>query len=84
MNKLTELPNIGAKLAGLLNQIEIETPEQLVACGSRQTFVRIMIVHDTACINMLYALEAAVLGINKKMLSPDIKKDLLMFFRSLR
>lgn len=84
MNKLTDLPNIGEKLSKLLKHTGIETPEQLRKLGSKQAFMMIATVDGTtACINKLYALEAAIQGINKKFLSEDDKANLLNFFRSV-
>jgi len=84
MNKLTDLPNIGVKLAALLQRVEIETPEQLRSLGSQQAFLMIHAVADSACINKLYALEGAIAGINKRQLDADTKAELLEFFRSLK
>ena len=84
MNKLTDMPNIGAKLAELLHLAGIETPEQLQNLGSKQAFLMLLAVTDCACINKLYAIEGAIEGINKKLLPIEIKTELLDFFRSLK
>ncbi|MEI6285489.1 MAG: TfoX/Sxy family protein [Bacillota bacterium] len=84
MNKLTDLPNIGGKLAELLERAGIETPEQLRNLGSKQAFLMISAVTDCACINKLYAIEGAIQGINKKLLASETKADLLEYFRSLK
>ena len=84
MNKLTALPNIGPKLAELLQRAGIETPEQLRSVGSKQAFLMISAVTDAACINKLYALESAIEGIDKKLLTDETRAELLVFFRSLQ
>ena len=83
MDKLTDLPNIGVKLAGLLQRVGIDTPEQLRSLGSKQAFLMISAVTDFTCINKLYAIESAIRGINKQQLAGETKAELLEYFRAL-
>lgn len=41
MANLTELPNIGAHAAGQLAEVGIETPEDLVALGAEQAWLKL-------------------------------------------
>jgi DNA transformation protein len=63
MSELKHLPNIGPVLAKKLDQIGITTIEALESVGSVEAVVRIGVADETACYNMLYALEGAIRGI---------------------
>jgi DNA transformation protein and related proteins len=80
MNELTILPNIGKVLAEQLEIVGISTFAQLKAAGSEDAFTRLATLDESACINMLYALEGAIQGIRWHDLSVDRKKELLEFF----
>lgn len=84
MNALTELPNIGKILAQKLIEVDINTPDELISAGSENAFARIRTVDPEACIDMLYALEGAVLGIGWHSLPQDRKEELIAFFRQIR
>ena len=82
MNELPRLPNIGPVLAENLRRIGVETPEQLRAMGARDALLRIRASVDAgACLHQLEALEGAVEGIPKKLLSPEKKAELREFFQ---
>ncbi len=76
MANLTELPNIGAHAAGQLAEVGIETPEDLVALGAEQAWLKLQAIDPGVCLHQLYALEGAVQGILKKELDPDRKQEL--------
>jgi DNA transformation protein len=63
--KLTDLPNIGAVLAGRLADAGIRTASELATVGSVEALLRVRTRMDAdgPCANMLYALEGAVRGI---------------------
>lgn len=63
--KLTDLPNIGAVLAGKLEDAGIRTASDLTTLGSVEALLRIRAGADAdaPCANTLYALEGAVRGI---------------------
>ena len=65
MGELSKLPNIGAVVEEQLNQVGINTYDQLKEMGSRQAWLKIKAIDDSACINRLYGLEGAVQGIKK-------------------
>ncbi|MBC8504918.1 MAG: TfoX/Sxy family protein [Chloroflexi bacterium] len=63
MDDLTKLPNIGPVLAEKLNQIGVQTYDDLAEMGSVEALIRIGQTDITAFANMLYALEGAILGV---------------------
>lgn len=84
MEKLTDLPNIGPKLAEHLEKTGIETPEQLRRMGAEEAFLRIRTqVDSTACLHELEALAGAAAGMRKSLLPPERKAELKAWFRSL-
>lgn len=82
--ELTDLPNIGPKLAENLHRVGVHTPKRLRELGTRETFLRIRAqVDPTACFHQLTALAGAEAGIPKKALSKEEKTALRAFFDSL-
>ena len=52
--ELTDLPNIGPKLADNLRQVGVGTPEQLRKLGPREAFLRIRAqVDPAACFHQI-------------------------------
>ena len=85
MNRLTDLPNIGQKLAEHLEKAGISSPEALREAGAETSFLRIRTqVDSTACLHELEALAGSVEGVHKSQLSSDRKAELKAWFRSLR
>jgi DNA transformation protein and related proteins len=80
MNDLTTLPNLGKVLAEQLETVGIANSTQLKAVGAEQAFARLATLDESACINMLYALEGAIQGIRWHQLPSDRKKELLEYF----
>ena len=84
MEKLTDLPNIGPKLAENLEKAGIETPDQLRELGAETAFLRIRTqVDSTACLHQLEALAGAAEGVRKSLLPPERKTELRVWFRGL-
>jgi DNA transformation protein len=83
MGKLSDMPNIGSILESKLRSVGISDPDSLMKLGSKEAFVRIKNIDDSACINMLCALEGAVQGKRWHGLSEECKKDLKDFFQFL-
>ena len=84
MEKLTDLPNIGPKLAGHLTQAGIGTPDQLRQTGAEEAFLRIRTKVDAAaCLHELEALAGAAEGVRKSLLPPERKAELKAWFRAL-
>lgn len=84
MGKLSKLPNIGAVVEEQLNQVGINTYDQLKEMGSRQAWLKIKAIDDSACINRLYGLEGAVQGIKKSQLSAEVKAELKEFYNNCK
>jgi len=80
MGELSKLPNIGIKVEEQLNQVGIENLEQLKDTGSKQAWLKIKAIDDSACIHRLYALEGAIQGIKKSNLTDETKMDLKEFY----
>lgn len=84
MKELTDLPNIGPKLAGNLEKIGVATPEQLRELGPEEVFLRIRAqVDNTACLHQLEALAGAAEGVKKSLLPPERKAELKAWYRKL-
>jgi DNA transformation protein len=82
--ELRMLPNIGATLARKLEKVGIANPETLINTGSEKAIIRITTLENCgACINMLYALEGAILGIRWHNLSEGRKLELREFYHQL-
>ena len=62
MSEGTKLRNIGPKSAAWLRQTGIRTQEDLVAVGALAAFVRVKRAGFKPSLNLLYALEGAILG----------------------
>ena len=83
--ELTELPNIGPVVAGNLQKVGIETPEELQEAGTYDAFMRIRAQVDSgACLHQLTAIEGAVEGVRKSALSLDKKAELKTFYQNLK
>lgn len=81
MEKLSELPNIGKVLDQQLSEIGITTYEQLKTSGCKQAWLKIKAIDSSACIHRLYALEGAIQGVKKNLLSEETKADLKEFYK---
>jgi DNA transformation protein and related proteins len=80
MEDMTKLPNIGKVLAKQLEMVGVTTISQLKLIGAEETFARLTILDNSACVNELYALEGAIQGIRWHELSAERKKELLEYF----
>lgn len=83
-NGFQNVPNLGKVLIENLNLIDINTIEKLKILGSKSAFIKLKTIDNTACINMLYALEGAIEGIRWHYLNKEKKRELLEFFNSLQ
>lgn len=80
LEKLSDLPNIGKEVEKQLNEIGIDTYDQLKEIGAKTAWIEIKKIDESACINRLYALEGAILKIRKTLLSDDKKAELKEFY----
>ena len=81
--ELLQLPNIGKVLAARLQQAGIDNTKQLVQTGSKRAFLMIMAFDPEAYVNILYALEGAIHGMDSKLLSIEKKAELKLFAHQL-
>lgn len=81
MSELSKLPNIGKVVEEQLNQVGITTAEELAETGAKEAWLKIQEIDESACINRLMALEGAIQGVKKSLLSDEVKADLRNFYR---
>lgn len=84
MGELSQLPNIGKVVEAQLNEVGIYTYEQLKETGSKQAWLKIKAVDESACIHRLLSLEGAIRNIKKSQLPEDVKADLREFYQSAK
>jgi len=80
MGELSKLPNIGKVLEEQLNEVGINTIDDLINNGSKESWLKIKKIDDSACINRLMALEGAIQNIRWHDLSKNDKKNLKDFY----
>ena len=80
MGELSKLPNIGKVLEKQLNDVGIDTIDDLIDCGSEEAWLKIKEIDDTACLNRLMALEGAIQNIRWHDLSQEDKDKLRKFY----
>ncbi len=81
MAELSKLPNIGKKVEEQLLQVGINSADELMRIGAKAAWLKIQEIDESACINRLMALEGAIQGVKKTMLSDDVKADLKEFYQ---
>lgn len=81
MGELSKLPNIGKMVEEQLLQVGIDSEDALKSVGSKAAWLKIQEIDESACIHRLMALEGAVQGVKKTMLSDEVKADLKEFYR---
>ena len=82
MGELSKLPNIGKVLEKQLNDVGINTIDVLINLGSKETWLKIKEIDDSACLNRLMALEGAIQNIRWHNLSEEDKDNLRNFYNS--
>ena len=82
MGELSELPNIGKVVEKQLNDVGINTVDDLVNLGSKEVWLKIKEIDDSACLNRLMALEGAIQNIRWHNLSEEDKDNLRNFYNS--
>ena len=80
MGELSKLPNIGKVVEEQLNKVGITTPEMLRKLGAEKAWLEIQKIDESACNHRLLALEGAILGIKKTLLSDERKAELKKFY----
>lgn len=79
MGELSKLHNIGNTVEAQLNQVGIFTEDELKQVGAEQAWLKIKQIDESACINRLLALEGAIQGIKKALISDERKLRLKEF-----
>ena len=82
MGELSKLPNIGKVVEKQLNEVGINTVDDLINIGSKEARLKIKKIDESACINRLMALEGAIQNIRWHNLSDDDKENLKEFYNS--
>ena len=80
MGEISKLPNIGNVLEKQLNDVGINTIDDLINLGSKETWLKIKEIDDSACLNRLMALEGAIQNIRWHNLSEEDKDNLRNFY----
>ena len=81
MGELAKLPNIGKTVEEQLLQGGISSADELKKIGSKAAWLKIQAIDESACIHRLMALEGAIQGVKKTMLSDEVKADLKEFYQ---
>lgn len=81
MGELAKLPNIGKTVEEQLLQVGISSADELKAVGAKVAWLKIQAIDESACIHRLMALEGAIQGVKKTMLSDEVKADLKEFYQ---
>ena len=84
MGELSKLPNIGEVVENQLNEVGISTYKELKEIGSKEAWLRIKSIDDSACIHRLYSLDGAIRGIKKSKLPEDVKIELKDFYNNYK
>ena len=82
MGELSKLPNIGKVVEKQLNEVGINTVDDLINIGSKEAWLKIKKIDESACINRLMALKGAIQNIRWHNLSDDDKENLKEFYNS--
>ena len=78
MATLTSLKNIGETSAGWLESVGIKTAEDLYELGVVDAYRRVKTAYpERVTLNMLYALQGALLDLHWKEVPPEMKTALL-------
>lgn len=80
MGELSKLPNIGKVVEKQLNDVGINTVDELINLGSKEAWLKIKEVDESACLNRLMALEGAIQNIRWHNLSDEDKQNLKDFY----
>lgn len=81
MGELSKLPNIGKVVEEQLVRVGIDSADKLRETGAKSAWLKIQEIDESACIHRLLALEGAIEGVKKTMLSDETKADLKEFYR---
>ena len=81
MGELSSLPNIGKTVEEQLFRVGISSVDELKRIGAKEAWLKIQEIDESACIHRLMALEGAIQGVKKTMLSDEVKADMKEFYQ---
>lgn len=81
MGELSNLPNIGKTVEEQLFRVGINSALELKRIGAKEAWLKIQEIDESACINRLLALEGAIQGVKKTMISDAVKADMKAFYQ---
>ena len=81
MGELSSLPNIGKTVEEQLFRVGISSVDELKRIGAKEAWLKIQEIDESVCIHRLMALEGAIQGVKKTMLSDEVKADLKEFYQ---
>lgn len=84
MRELSKMPNIGQAVEEQLIAVGINTSDDLIKLGAKAAWLKIQEIDESACIHRLMALEGAIQGVKKTMLSDETKADFKEFYKEHR
>jgi len=84
MGELSKHPKNGKEVEKQLNEGGINTVDELIDIGSKETWLKIKEIDESACINRLMALEGAIQNIRWHDLSDEDKNNLKDFYTSFK
>ena len=65
----------------LFSQVGINSVDELKSIGAKEAWLKIQKIDESACIHRLMALEGAIEGVKKTILSDEVKADLKEFYQ---
>ena len=80
MGELSKLSNIGKAVEEQLIRAGISSVHELKELGAEKAWLKIQKIDESACIHRLMALEGAIEGVKKTMLSGEVKAELKEFY----
>lgn len=80
MGELSKLSNIGKTVEEQLIRAGISSVNELKELGAEKAWLKIQKIDESACIHRLMALEGAIEGVKKTMLSAEVKAELKEFY----
>ena len=64
-----------------MNEVGIHTPRELSKIGAKEAWLKIQSIDESACIHRLMALDGAIQGIKKTLLTQREKDELKIFYK---
>jgi DNA transformation protein len=84
MGELSKIINIGKKLEKQLEEVGIQTFEELKNIGSKEVWLKIYDIDSSVCYSKLCALEGAIQDIRWHNLSNEDKNKLKKFYNDVK